>query len=243
MGWLAEALIKRTQGLPLVHLAQLVQRPASLLVTFKDSGIHDLRGLAGRRVGLWQGHAAAAPRTTFKSLGVQVNEIRQGSSMSPFLSRAVDAASAMLYNEIHVLYQAGIDRDQLRVFDLAQLGFNFPEDGIYTRDVTWREHPDLCRRFIKATLDGWRLALQEPQVALATVMKRVDESRLASNQAHQKWMLEVMGQIITDRVGPAGLGELDPEALRLLGEILARHGFLPRATPPDDFCAPAWREP
>jgi NitT/TauT family transport system substrate-binding protein len=241
MGWLAEALIKQGQGLPLVHLAQLVQRPASLVVTFKDQGIEDLRGLAGHRVGLWQGHAAASPRAAFKSLGVQVNEIRQGSSMAPFLNHAVDAASAMLYNEIHVLYQAGIDREELNIFDLDQLGLGFPEDGLYAQEATWQEHPDLCRRFVKATLDGWRLALKEPQLALATVMKRVDESRLASNQAHQKWMLEVMGQIITARVGLEGMGELDPQALKRTGEVLARYGFLPRATPAGTFCVPAWR--
>ncbi len=243
VGWLAEALIKQAQGLPLVHLAQLVQRPASLLVAFKDSGIRDLQDLAGRRVSLWQGHAAAAPRTMFRSLGIQVNEIRQGSSMTPFLTRAVDAASAMLYNEAHVLYQAGIDDHELKVFDLAKLGFAFPEDGLYTLQATWQKHPGLCRRFVKATLDGWRLALKEPDLALATVMKRVDESRLASNHAHQKWMLKIMGQIITARVGQKNMGELDPEALRHACELLARYGLLPRATPAEDFCVPAWREP
>lgn len=243
MGWLAEALIKRAHGLPLVHLAQLVQRPASLIVTFQDSGLSDPSSLAGQRVGLWQGHAAAAPRAMFRGLGIGVNEIRQGSSMAPFLSRAVDAASAMLYNEIHVLYQAGIDQEELNIFDLDKLGFAFPEDGIYARESTWQENPDLCRRFIQATLEGWRLAFKEPETALAATMKRVDESRLASNQAHQRWMLKVMSQIITERVGLEKMGELDPRGLELAGQLLFKHGFLPRAIPNGTFSVPAWQKP
>lgn len=243
MGWLAEALIKQAQGLPLVHLAQLVQRPASLIVTFVDSGLSDPQSLAGQRVGLWQGHAAAAPRAMFRGLGIGVNEIRQGSSMAPFLTRAVDAASAMLYNEIHMLYQAGIDQEELNIFDLGQLGFGFPEDGIYARESAWRENPDLCRRFIRATLEGWRLAFKEPETALAATMKRVDESRLASNQAHQRWMLKVMAQIITERVGLEKMGELDPQGLERAGELLFKHGFLPRPTPAGTFSVPAWQAP
>jgi NitT/TauT family transport system substrate-binding protein len=243
MGWLAEALIKKAHGLPLVHLAQVVQRPASLLVTFQDSGLSDPHSLAGQRVGLWQGHAAAAPRVMFRSLGIGVNEIRQGSSISPFLSRAVDAASAMLYNEIHMLYQAGIDQEELNIFDLEQLGFGFPEDGIYARESTWQKNPGLCRRFVQATLDGWRLAFKQPEAALESTMKRVDESRLASNQAHQRWMLKIMAQIITARVGLEKMGELDPQGLERAGEMLFKNGFLPRATPAGTFCVPAWQAP
>lgn len=243
MGWLAEALIKRAQGLPLVHLAQVVQRPASLLVTFADSGLSDPASLAGQRVGLWQGSAAAAPRAMFRGLGIEVNEIRQASSMTPFLTRAVDAASAMLYNEIHMLYQAGIDQNELNIFDLDKLGFGLPEDGIYARQSTWLKHPDMCRRFVRATLDGWRLALEKPEEALASTMKRVDASRLASNQAHQRWMLKVMGEIITARVGVDGMGELDPKGLERAAGMLFKYGFLPSSTPDGTFCVPAWRKP
>lgn len=241
--WLSEALVRHAKGVPVVHLAQIIQRSALLLVTFSDTGIESVRELAGRRVGLWRDYFAVPARALFSRLKVQVEEVDQNVSMSPFLSRAVVAATAMRYNEYHQLYQAGIDPEQLTIFDFAEMGLNFPEDGIYATTRTWRERPDICRRFVAATLEGWRRAMADPKAALEAVMRRVEKANLATNRRHQRWMLDSMGMLVTYRTGENGIGILNPGDLALVNRILKEQGFLDKTVDYDDFAMPAWRKP
>ncbi|KIX15335.1 ABC transporter substrate-binding protein [Dethiosulfatarculus sandiegensis] len=223
--WLVEALLQRYRGTPLVHLAQLVQKSALLLVSFRDTGIENIQDLWGKRVGIWQLQFALPPRALFASKEILVHEVPQNITVYPLLSRAVDATTAMLYNEYHQLYQAGIDYDELKIFRFADLGFNFPEDGIYALEETWQKDPDLCRRFVKASLDGWREAQKDPEKALASVMRRVDKTILSSNESHQRWMLKVMLDIVFHRVGAKGLGDLHHRDMALVNQVLMNQQF------------------
>jgi NitT/TauT family transport system substrate-binding protein len=243
LSWLSEALQRRGKGVPLLNLAQLVQRSSLLLVTFADSSIKNIKDLQGKRVGLWSRQFALAPRALFHREGVRVQEVPQNVTMAPFLMRAVDAASAMLYNEYHQLYQAGVDLNQIRVFDFVELGLNFPEDGLYALNQTWAQRPEICRRFVAASLEGWHQAFAQPEKALAAVMKRVDASHLASNQAHQRWMLNTMQKLITNRVGLVLMGQLSSFDLKMVNQVLVQQGFLPAPVPLEEFAVPAWKAP
>lgn len=242
VSWLAPAVEQRSKGMKIKHLAQLVQRSGMLLVTRADSGISQVDDMAGRRVGLWDSYFALAPIALFQREGLLVRQVAQNVSMAPFMHRAVDVASAMRYNEYHQLMQAGLEPQDLVVFDLAEMGFNFPEDGIYTTDERWQKDPKLCRALVRASLDGWRLAFAQPDRALAAVMKRVDESRLASNRPHQAWMLATTRKLISHGVTPEQLGRLDPAAYESLVNTLTAQGFLNSRPDLNEFSTPAWRD-
>ncbi len=231
MSSLAAAMVRRAKGLELVHLAQVVQRSANLLVARASTGITSLADLEGRRVSLWGGISSLAAQALFRHQGIKVRTIPQGTTITLLLTGAVDVASAMRYNEYHQLYQAGVDYDELVVFDMAKLGINLPEDGIYTMEGTWRRSPDICRRLVAATLAGWRRAFADPQAALDSVMRRVHRDRLATNRSHQRWMLEEMRRIImVPRDQPGRMGRLDPRTFALVGRVLQAHGFI-KSTP------------
>ncbi|MCB2228176.1 MAG: ABC transporter substrate-binding protein [Desulfarculaceae bacterium] len=241
-GWLSEAVVLRSKEVPLVNLAQLIQRSALLLVTFRDSGIDSIKDLNNRRVGLWRNQFSVPTRALFKRNKIIVREIAQRTSVAPFLSRAVDAAMAMLYNEYHALYQAGVDLDQLKYFAFDDLGLNFPEDGLYTLEETWEERREVCRRFVAASLEGWRRAFAQEDAALNSVMKRVNEANLASNRPHQRWMLAVMKKLYTHRVGLDKLGELSPEGLKQVNLVLLEQGFIPSPVEAEGFVVRAWQK-
>lgn len=241
--WLSQAILLKGKDVPLLHLAQLMQHSALLLVTWADSDIESIQDLQGKRVGLWRKQFALAPRALFHREGISVEEVPQRVTMTPFLERAVDAASAMRYDEYNQIYQAGIDLDQLRIFDFVELGLNFPEDGIYTLAHTWRERPDVCRRFVAASLKGWHLAFAQPEMALKSVMRRIDPAQLTSNIAHQRWMLNSMQKLITSRVGQTLMGHLASYDLLLVNQVLIKQGYLKEPIKAEGFVVEAWRAP
>jgi NitT/TauT family transport system substrate-binding protein len=243
LAWLSDALVRKGQGQDIVQLAQVVQRSALMLVARRDSGIGSPQDLQGRRVGMWVEQFAIPPRALFKRFGLQVVEISQSYTVTPLLAGAVDAATAMRFNEYHQYYQAGLDYDQLVVMDFAQLGLNFPEDGIYAAGATWQYQPDLCRGFTRATMEGWRLAREDPQRAFKAVMDRIGKKHLGTNSTHQRWMLKVMDEIITPADAARPLGSLDAEDLERVNRMLLEQEFLKQAVPAEGFVTRAWEKP
>ncbi len=241
--FLATGVENRAQGMPLVHLAQLVQRSALMLVVRADSDIREPRDLDGRRVGIWDNEFQLQPQALFRRLGIRPRIVPQAGTMNLFLRGGVDAASAMWYNEYHALLSAGLDPEDLRVFFFRDLDLNFPEDGIYALRQTMDEDPDLCRAVVQASLRGWEYAFAHPDEALDLVIERARQAHLPTNRAHQGFMLARMRDVILggpgDRVPP--LGVLDradfervAEALYSQGLIQARpdfEGFVGRVRP------------
>ena len=113
----------------------------------------------------------------------------------------MDAASAMWYNEYHTIVNAGINPEELTTFSFAELGLNFPEDGIYTLEETLRRDPELACAFVKASLEGWLYAFSHPEEAVGIVLDYAAQAKIPANRAHQKWMLAKMKELILPRKG------------------------------------------
>ncbi len=202
--FLSTAIVERAKGIKLVNIGQIVARSSQVLIAKKSSGIESIEDMNGKKVGLWGGGLSIMPMALFKAYGVHVVVVPQSWSVNLFLRGGVDVVSAMMYNEYHAIFQAGVDPDQLVVFHLAgPLGFDVPEDGIYCMESTFKKHPETCRRFVEASIQGWRYAFAHPEEALDIVMKYVNEAHIATNREQQKWMLEHMRKII-DLPPPGG---------------------------------------
>jgi len=206
--FLSTGIQKRSQGLPLVNIGQIVQRSSLMLVAKKSSGIYFPEDINGRKVGLWGTEFQIQPKAFFKKYNLRVTIIPQSATLNLFLRNGVDVASAMWYNEYHTIINSGINPAELTTFFLSEYSVNFPEDGIYCLEETFNNDPDLCRAFVKASLEGWRYAFDNPEQALDIVMKYVVDGNIATNRVHQKWMLERMKDIINPTGNTVPLGTL-----------------------------------
>lgn len=207
--FLSTALVARDRGLPLINLAQVVERSTLTLVAWKDSGIQRIEDLGGRRVSLWGDQFNAPYLALFKARGVRPVVVPQYYSVELFLRRGVDACSAMEYNEVHRIYQAGVDPGEVSVFSMHDLGFGFPEDGLYCLESFGAENPAAACAVADASMQGWQRAQEAPDEALASVMKRTRTSHLPVNEAHMRWMLTTMLKSIY----PEGGGSWNPGTL------------------------------
>lgn len=202
--FLATGVERRAKGLPVVHLAQLVQDSALMLLLRADSPVREPRDLDGRRVGLWDNEFRLQPMALFQRLGIKPAILPQSDTLNLFLRGGVDAASGMWYNEYHTLLASGLNPEELRVFFYRDLELNFPEDGLYALEKTVAADPELCRAVVEASLRGWRWAFEHPDEALDIVIARMKAAHLPSSRAHQRWMLARMKDVMRSGAGPMG---------------------------------------
>ncbi len=233
--WLTTALQRRDEGLPLVHVAQVVQQSSMLLVARKDSGIRSLADLDGQKLSLWGGDFDIPPRSALDQHGVRVQPVQQSATVNLFLRGAVAAASAMYYNEYHTLLNAGLNADELTVFPLKDHGANYPEDGLYTLQQTLARDPALVDAFVRASLEGWDYAFAHPEETLDVMLRIIREARLPANRMHQRWMLARMQELIRPDDSQSRVGALGRDDYQLVTEELLRRGLLNEAIDYDAF--------
>ncbi len=239
---LPTAMAARGAGVPLVLLAQVVNRSNFSLVAWKRSPsapetvISHPTDLAGRRISIWETDQRLYYQAFFNTQGIQPEILPQYYSPSLFMRRGVDACAVMRYNEYHRLVQSGVRAEDIVVFNLWEQGVELPEDGLYTLEATWRDHPERCRALARATLDGWRYAREHEEETLAVVMRYADSEKLPTNRAHMRWMLrEILRSIFPEKGDAWTFGQLSPEVYSRAGQLLQRHGSLKEVPAFADF--------
>lgn len=220
--WLTTALQRRDQGLPLIHIGQMVQQSSMLLVARKDSGIRKLTDLDGQKIGLWGGDFDIPPRSVFDQLNLRVKPVQQSATVNLFLRGGVAAVSAMWYNEYHTILNAGLNEDELTVFPLKDHGANYPEDGLYALQQTVERDPQLVDAFVRASLEGWEYAFAHPDETIAVMLRRLKEARIPANRMHQRWMLARMQDLMLPAGSAAVLGELTRTDYQMVTQELLR---------------------
>jgi NitT/TauT family transport system substrate-binding protein len=207
--WLSTAVRLAANGQEIINIAQTIQRSALMLVAKKSSNIKTPQDINGKKVSLWGEDFQIQPKAFFKRYNLEVKIVPQSFSVNLFLRGGVDVASAMWYNEYHTIINSGLDPDELTTFLFHEHGLNFPEDGIYTLEKTFKKDPPLSCDFVKASMEGWLYAFSHPEEALDIVLKYISQAKIPANRVHQKWMLNRMKDLISPPDG-SSIGMLQP---------------------------------
>ncbi len=233
--FLSSAIVERAKGVPLVNLGQIVRKSSQLLIARRSSAIAAVEDMNGKKVGLWGEELSIGPTTLFRNHGIQVTVVPQAMTVNLFLRGGVDVVSAMWYNEYHTIFSAGVDPEELVVFRLSDYGADFPEDGLYCMEDTFKKDPRMCCDFVQASIEGWRWAFDHPEEALDIAMKYVNEAHIATNRTHQKWMLDRMHDIIAPDGAPVAAAFVPEDVYSKVAGALQADGLIDNIPAYSDF--------
>ncbi len=218
ISWVPKVLEAREAGSDLVNIAQVFQRSGTLSVAWKDSGIDDPCDFEGKKVGVWDfGNefevTAAASLNCGLVAGEDYEKVTQPFDMTLLLSRQIDVAEAMIYNEYaQVLEATNPETGELyKAEDLNVINYNdqrtaMLQDAIFARKSWLGEgnNRDVAVRFVRASLKGWIYCRDNPDDC-------VEYTTAAGSQlgpGHQRWMMNEVNPLIWP--SPLGVGVVDP---------------------------------
>lgn len=224
--WLPSLLAEREHGENLVNIAQIYQATGMRLISFKSQHITSFADLKGKTVGVWWAGNQYQFLACMNKIGInpdtQMKVIHQGFDMNGFLNHSQDASSAMTYNEIGVVLEAGVKMSQLNVLDYNQCGVSMLEDGLYARADWLAKNGDLAVRFLRASIRGWQDVVKDP-VAAGKIVYSYDTSGVMKLN-HQIFMAQQVVPLIM--YGPAktkGIGYMDPVAFNRTATLSLRY--------------------
>lgn len=227
--WVASLLAHQEQGLPLVEIAQMFQKSGLVLVSKKGAGIHSPAALKGKKVGNWMGGNEFEMLALFDKYGLDPNKdvefTKQGFTMDQLLSSEIEAASAMTYNEYQIVLEQGISASGLNVIDMNKEGVAMLEDNLFANRDWLKANKETAAKFVRASLKGWRYAMDHPEEAVDMVMKQVEAG--STSREHQlKMMKEVAKLVLPEGMNKASIGQIDANMFRQTAEIAHRFGVI-----------------
>ena len=225
ISWVPKVLEAREGGSDLVDIAQIFQRSGTLSVSWKDSGIDDPCKFAGKKVGVWDfgnefevtaGAIACGLTPCLENGGdpaKQFQKVIQPFDMTLLLSRQIDVAEAMIYNEYAQVLEATNNEtgqlytpDDLNVIDWNDQRVAMLQDAIFARKAWLAEgnNRDVAVRFVRASMKGWIYCRDHA----ADCVQYTTEAGSQLGAGHQAWMMNEVNALIWP--SPGGVGSIDP---------------------------------
>ena len=227
------AMQLRAKNAPVKIIAPILQTNGFAIITLEDSGIRKPGDLVGKRVAVQAGTA----QTTLLNAILSANNI----DPAKFNAINIDPAAfvgALLEKKVDaILGGADFQSVQLRdrgqkVVDIMYRDVGVPTVGlsIIARDDKIAADPDLYRKFVAASLEGWEAARKNPTAAAEAVIKQFPT---ATKEQIQK-QLEVDLKLVC-APGATSLGRVPDQNWQTTYTLMTKYLELPTTKPVTDY--------
>jgi putative hydroxymethylpyrimidine transport system substrate-binding protein len=227
-----EVLLANEQGLDVVAVGALVDRPLTSMIWLKKSGIKGIAGLRGKTVATagipYQDAFLKTILARAQLSSTDVKAVNVGFGLLPALIGG--NAQAMLggYSNVEGVDLRERGKDPV-ITPVDELGVpTYDELVLVARRSTVEDHPEAIRAFIEALAHGTDYARAHPQEAANAVISAGNGLDPMQTRAEVAATLPLLAP-------PQGkpYGYLDPNAWRAYAEWMAAHDLISQAPPTD----------
>ena len=222
---LIQAMMAAEDNLRLVNLLQTTQHSTLVLIS-RGKDITKLSDLAGCRIGTWKVGFNEIPHMIDEEQHLDIEWVKLINPLNLYIAGAIDATLGKTYNELILFSMSGIIPGS--VLNFSELGYDFPEDGLYVTEDFYKKNTATCQKFAEATREGWDWVRNNREEALEIVMKYVKDEKVPTNRYNQKWMLDAILENQEDVKGGLPSYKLDEDAFNQLNEALSKYGYISR---------------
>lgn len=231
----ADLIASWGRGAPVVLLANLFKHSPLVILARKDSEIRHPTDLIGKRLMTHQADINSAEISYMLSRAQirpeQLSMVPHSFRIDELVSGEVDAMTAYITNQTYELQMAGVETV---VIDPANYGADFYSNNLFTSQEEIEQHPEQVAAFRRASLRGWRYALDHPAEIVDLIYQQYSQRK--SRPALHFEAREV-AKLIAQEVYP--LGSIDLLRLRRLQEVYLLSGAITNAS--DDLQGLIWR--
>lgn len=196
-------VIARARDIPVVSLAVINQHSPVVVYALEENNIRKPDDLIGKRVGVNVGGTKHREFQAFlKKVGIDEDSLQvmgmTESSPAPLLAGKVDAMLGYTEDQPVTVELRG--RAVTRI-SFAAYGIDLYSTNIIANADYLEDNPDIVRRFVHASLKGWRYAVDHPDDAVAAYMAERPESDAGFNRANFEQLIPILMSPDVERLG------------------------------------------
>lgn len=217
-----QIFIARAEGVPVVAIAVIFQKNPLVYVSLKSSGIKRPQDFVGRKVMLAD-TAKFQHQALMNKLGIDpatIEIIPWKQDLTPLVTGQVD---------LHLVYRTSLAISfeeaghELNIIWLDDYGVHLYADTIIATEQLVRENPDLVERFLRATLRGWRYAIENR----ADTVDMILQYDTTLDRDHQLRMMAAQTHLI--HTGEEKIGWMEDRVWQEMHQMLLDGGILPQS--------------
>lgn len=216
----SEVLYARLNGKPLVVLAAIFQHSPSVLLARKDADIYSPHDLIGKKVMLLNSQTDADFRAMLLHEGIKqdaIDIIPSSLDIEDLISGKVAAFNSYLTNEPYLLKKRGID---FTIIKPGAYGIDFYSDILFTTERELKNHPERVEAFRRATLKGWRYAMDHPDEIIDLLISKY---HVPKSREHLQFEANAMRSLILPDL--IEIGHMNPGRWQRMAEAFTEVGM------------------
>lgn len=214
-----EVLIARSQGVPVVAVFAPIQTSPRVIMVHEASGIRKLQDLKDVTLAI----EAQAPFANFLKRKLPLKGVRfvpYNGSVAPFVASPKFAQQAYGISEPYLAQEKGAKPVSLLV---SELGYNPYTSVLVVSEKALKANPELVRKVVQASQEGWSRYLAAPATANAAIRKanrQVDDAVLG--YGHK----ELLKLCVSEDTKRSGTGTMSVARWNDLGKQLESMGVI-----------------
>ncbi|TCT00604.1 ABC transporter substrate-binding protein [Aquabacter spiritensis] len=163
----------KASGMPIVAILADQPDAPTAVITLASSGIAKANQLKGKKISWFQANVKSKLDPLLKSAGLSRDDIEyvmvtRGAEVQMLAAGKVDAIWGYAFGQALTLESKGFPVNVLAMKDNGLVNYG---TVIFTTEALIKSDPDLVRRFVKATLQGYIWTQKNQEAAVAEVIK------------------------------------------------------------------------
>ncbi|MGX9965139.1 ABC transporter substrate-binding protein [Roseomonas sp. F4] len=209
----------------LVMLYPVFDRTAAAIVTMRGRGIEKPQDVQGKSLGAPEGEGSRLLFPAFaKVAGIDTSRVRwtsMAANLRDTMLRTgqVDAVTGFLFTVHFNLVGLGIPEDNILSWPYAEHGLDLYGSGVFVRAEWLERNQEAAARFVKASIDGLKLLLNDVPGGMAALKRR--EALFDEALESRRFAMTRDRSIITPNSRANGMGYLDMARAQQLVQVNA----------------------
>ncbi len=225
------ALIYRSNGVPVVALANIFQQSPSILMALASSDIRSLEDIRGKRIMLSGGYLNAELMAMLSTADIHNDDLKLigiNPDISILLQGETDTYNGYTTNEPYFLKQQNIP---FITFLPRDYGIDFYGDTLITTEAIIEKDPQMVDKFVEATLQGWEYAVKHPEAVVDLILAHYNTQQ--KSRDHLLFEAYESIKMILPNLVP--IGYMHEKRWQHIQEVFIQQGHILRPVALDDF--------
>ncbi len=227
--WVSTAMSSIANGSNVMIVAQYYQDSGMTLVSLNGTVADPTVVSEGEVTGNWGGGNEYEMQAYLASLGLSTDYVTEDYDMQQLFDGDITWSSAMTYNEMGLVLEAGYTMDDINVLYMEGEGFGMLEDCLIV-DTGWaEENEDTVTAFIAASSLGWAWCLENPTAAGSLVFNAEDTANTVS-EYHQQFEASEVAKLVASDITAVGerdsytlIGYMDADKFQQTYDIFSQY--------------------